>query len=159
MLPKEEWERAVLCCLRRVAAWRTPPNWSRCDWMEEVSAEAFGAGWCAYNEYQPDAQHTLFQAVYQKVLNACLKRYRQEWRYAVHCPVTVDLCERCEAYPSDLFAALYSLSEADRLLLHQLYWEGYTETEIARRRGVTVQAVSKHKRAALQKLREVMNDG
>jgi RNA polymerase sigma factor (sigma-70 family) len=125
--------------------------------MEEVSAEAFAAGWCANNEYQPDAQHTLFQAVYQKALNACLRRYRQEWRYAVYCPVTVDLCETREVYPSDLYAALYSLPEADRLLLHQLYWEGYTETEIAQQRGVSVQAVSKRKRAALQKLHEILS--
>lgn len=153
MLPEEEWQVAVRCCLRRVATWKTPPNWSHRDWMEEMHAEAEAAGWQAFCEHDGSVVCTLFQFVYQRSLNACLQRYRQEWRYVLHCPVTLDVIERCEPYPTDLYAALDSLPESDRQLVHQLYWGRYTETELAQQQGVSVQAISKRKRAALRKLR------
>ncbi|GIV19998.1 MAG: hypothetical protein KatS3mg023_1749 [Armatimonadota bacterium] len=156
MLPRQEWEMAVSRCLRRVATWKTPPNWSRRDWMEEMAAEAEAAGWKACCEHTPDSTCAFFQFVYQHSLNACLQRYRQEWRYALHCPITLEATECCLPRPTDLHTALASLSESDRQLLHQLYWERYSETELARQQGVSVQAISKRKRAALRKLREMM---
>lgn len=156
MLPREEREIAVRYCLRRVATWKTPPNWSRRDWMEEMAAEAEAAGWKASCEHTPGSVYSLFQFVYRHSWNACLQRYRQEWRYALHCPRTLEATECCLPYPADLHTALASLSESDRQLLHRLYWEGFTETELARQQGVSVQAISKRKLAALRKLREMM---
>ncbi len=156
LLPRQEWEIAVRHCLRRVATWKTPPNWSRRDWMEEMYAEAESAGWKASCEHVHGDGCALFRCVYQYSLNACLQRYRQEWRYALHCPVTLEVTESGEPYPADLYAALDSLPETDRQLLHCLYWERYTETELARQQGVSVQAISKRKRAAIRKLRKMM---
>ncbi|MCS6831550.1 MAG: sigma-70 family RNA polymerase sigma factor [bacterium] len=156
MLPEQEWQVAVRCCLRRVATWMTPSNWSRHDWMEEMYAEAEAAGWKAACEYTASQACTLFQFVYQHSLNACLQRYRQEWRYVLHCPHTLDVVEHPEADSADLYAAIDSLPESDRQLLHQLYWARFTETELAQQQGVSVQAISKRKRAALRKLRAMM---
>lgn len=156
MLPRQEWEIAIRQCLRRVATWKTPPNWSRRDWMEEMYAEAESAGWKASREHTYDDTRSLFGAVYQHSLNACLQRYRQEWRYALHCPMTLDAFERREPYPADLYAALDSLSESDRQLMHELFWEGCTETDLARRQGVSVQAISRRKQTVLKKLRAMM---
>lgn len=157
MLPKEPWRAAVLCCLRRVATWKTPPNWSHGDWMEEMRAEAEFSAWCLCREVVSSGQEEPpFGCIYQHALNACLQRYRQEWRYALHCPCSLEVVECVDAGCADLHAALNSLPEDDRQLLHQLFWERYTETELALQQGVSVQAVSKRKRSALKKLREMM---
>jgi RNA polymerase sigma factor (sigma-70 family) len=37
-----------------------------------------------------------------------------------------------------------------------LYWDGYTEAEVAKELGISQQAVSKIKRKAIQKLRELL---
>lgn len=157
MLPKEPWQTAVRRCLRRVATWKTPPNWSHDDWMEEMCAEAEVSAWSLYREVASCGQEEPpLQCIYQHALNACLQRYRQEWRYTLHCPCSLDVIERSETRCADLYAALDSLPEGDRRLLHQLFWERCTETELARQQGVSVQAVSKRKQAALKKLRKLM---
>lgn len=156
MSVEEGWQRAVRCVLRRVAAWRTPPNWSHSDWIEEMRAEAEAGGWRAYSEHVVDSTFTLFQFAYHHALNACLQRYRQEWRYALRC------CPIEEWWPSrqedrlDISMALACLPQRDRALLYALFWEGRSETDLARERGISVQAVSQHKRRVLRKLRKIL---
>jgi RNA polymerase sigma factor (sigma-70 family) len=48
------------------------------------------------------------------------------------------------------------LSERERQVVKQLYWDERTEAEIAHELGISQQAVSKIKRKAIQKLRELL---
>ncbi|MFZ8854188.1 MAG: sigma-70 family RNA polymerase sigma factor, partial [Armatimonadota bacterium] len=52
--------------------------------------------------------------------------------------------------------ALERLSERERQVLERLYWDGYTEAEVAKELVISQQAVSKIKRKAIQKLRELL---
>ena len=45
---------AVRSGLKRIRAWRVPPNWSRSDWFEELAAVATAAAWQAVYEFDPD---------------------------------------------------------------------------------------------------------
>ncbi|MCS6831856.1 MAG: hypothetical protein NZ749_14605, partial [bacterium] len=60
MLPREHCQAAVRCCLRRVATWKTPPNWSHHDWMEEMCAEAEAGAWNICREYNAHGQEAPF---------------------------------------------------------------------------------------------------
>lgn len=144
--------------LRRVSRWQTPPNWSRADWLEEVSVEAYAAGWCAVCEHHAGSRLPLFDTVYRYTLNACLQRYRQEWRYVLRCRSMEDM-EDGHVWGEDrleLSLALALLPEYDRQLLHALFWEGRSETDIAREQGVSVQAISARKRRLLRNLQEML---
>lgn len=153
-MPAEtDWQCAVRCALRRVATWRTPPNWSRRDWMEEMHAEAEAGGWKAFCEYDSSTGCTLFQFVYRHTVNTCLQRYRQEWRYALHCHPIEDYHPFHEEPSPELGVAMAHLPLRDRELLYALFWEGRSETDVAREQGISVQAVSQHKRRALRRLR------
>lgn len=153
MLLEKRCQAAVRCCLRRVAMWKPPPNWSHRQWMEEMGAEAEAGAWSVCQEEDDEIS---FWCIYQHALNACLQRYRQEWRYAWHCSPSLDVMAYAEADGADLRAALDSLSEEEKQLLRQLFWERCTETELAQQQGVSVQAVSKRKQAVLKKLRRMM---
>lgn len=56
----------------------------------------------------------------------------------------------------ELSLALALLPEYDRQLLHALFWEGRSETDIAREQGVSVQAISARKRRLLRNLQEML---
>jgi len=53
--------------------------------------------------------------------------------------------------------ALSQLSERERFVIEQLFWDGWTEAEIAQELGISQQMVSKIKGKALRKLREMLN--
>jgi RNA polymerase sigma factor (sigma-70 family) len=55
-----------------------------------------------------------------------------------------------------IFWALERLSERERQVINRLYWDEWTEAEIAHELGISQQAVSKIKRKAIQKLRELL---
>ncbi|MFZ8854185.1 MAG: sigma-70 family RNA polymerase sigma factor [Armatimonadota bacterium] len=48
------------------------------------------------------------------------------------------------------------LSERERQVVKQLYWDEWTEAEIAHELGISQQAVSKIKQKAIQKLKELL---
>jgi len=50
--------------------------------------------------------------------------------------------------------ALERLSERERQVIKQLYWDEKTEAEIAHELGISQQAISKTKQKAIQKLKE-----
>jgi RNA polymerase sigma factor (sigma-70 family) len=56
----------------------------------------------------------------------------------------------------DLRAALDKLSEADRALIVALFFDEIRETELAKRLGITQQAVSKRRRKVLDRLKTLM---
>jgi len=155
MVNAEDWVCAARLCLRRVAAWRAPPNWSRSDWMEEMRAEADLASWRAFEECASGDLRWRFWCAYQHAVNACLQRYRQEWRYARHCAGCAEMCTSPSPY-HDVRLALAILSPAEQRLLRGIFWERLTETDIAHEEGVSVQAISKRKKEALRRLRELL---
>ncbi|MCW6662672.1 sigma-70 family RNA polymerase sigma factor [Aerococcaceae bacterium NML190073] len=59
----------------------------------------------------------------------------------------------------DLKASLQQLSDQDYQLIEQHFIQGFTLTEIAQKRHVSIQAISQRKRRILKKLRQIMNGG
>jgi len=54
--------------------------------------------------------------------------------------------------------ALSQLSERERFVIEQLFWDGWTEAEIAQELGISQQMVSKIKGKTLRKLREILKE-
>lgn len=151
-----EWTEVLERCLRRVSAWRIPPNCTYYDWMEEMRAQGAAAGWQAVCEFDATREILREAFVYQRIMAGLLTRYRQDWAVALHCIAWDEANDlpTAEMLPyTDLYTALALLGEGDRGLLTQLFWKRETEAEIARARHVSQQAVSKRKRTVLKTLR------
>jgi RNA polymerase sigma factor (sigma-70 family) len=122
---------------------------------------------------------TLETFVFWQVLTALRDFHRREWAYfAFHCGHLSRVSDEGEAGEGDESAevceevvtesleqewrrylicwALERLSERERQVVKQLYWDGRTEAEIAHELGISQQAVSKIKQKAIQKLRELL---
>ena len=70
-------------CFSRICCWRTPPNWSNREWIEEIKAHAIAASCRAICEYDATRGVPLEAFVYQRVIARVLTRHRQEWNYAL----------------------------------------------------------------------------
>jgi hypothetical protein len=157
-----EWPRVFEACLRRIARWRTPPNWSAGEWAHEVRAQAYLAKCLAEAEYDASRGVPFDAFVHQRVLAGVLTRYRQEWAFAVHCSGVGSFADVVET-PIDsshthtvdeiVDYVRIILPRADRALLLALYWQNRTEATIGRALGISQQAVSKRKRTLLRELR------
>src|SRR5439155_10929410 len=75
---------AVQSGLKRIRSWRVPPNWSRCEWLEELTAVGTAAAWQAVCDFDPKRGVPLAGFGYCRMISRCLARYRKEWRYALH---------------------------------------------------------------------------
>jgi RNA polymerase sigma factor (sigma-70 family) len=157
-----DWPGIWEACVRRTRAWRVPPRWSPRDWWEEIDAEGLAAACDAVRVFDPSRGPSLGSFVYHQILAAALARYRQEWNYALRYQpsaadpalesrsdedVATDLEER------RLRRSMTRLPEADRRLIERLFWEGWTEVEVASCLGISRQAVNKRKRKILLTLR------
>jgi RNA polymerase sigma-70 factor (ECF subfamily) len=129
-----------------------------------MHAVASSAAWEAESEYDPSRGVPFCGFARQKVLSSALTRYRQEWSYALRSAVECDLEQRdgaCSDEDPDgmvhsLRIALDRLSDSEGLLVKELFWEQRSEAEIARRAGITQQAISKRKRVVLSSLRRLL---
>jgi DNA-directed RNA polymerase specialized sigma24 family protein len=148
-------------CLRQIGSWRIPPNWSRQDWMDEMRTDAAEVLWKASQDYDPTRGVPLEAFERLRVLAGARTRYRQEWQYALHCGCPIDAvqedCLLCESCPTaatcePLGEALRQIPEADRRLIEQLFLGESTEATVACQLGISQQAVSKRKHAALKQL-------
>jgi DNA-directed RNA polymerase specialized sigma24 family protein len=121
--------------------------------------------WGAWRDYDPSRGVPLSAFIYLRVMAGALTRYRQEWCYASHCLNQTDGEEHermstmgYSSYPHAvrelLHCALARLPDSGQRLVEQLFWQGDTETEVARHLGISHQAVSKRKRVLLRDLRE-----
>lgn len=171
-------------CLRRVSFWRLPPNWSVCDWLEEVK-EVLGVAAMEAEADFDSARGVPFGAfLFHRGLARVLTRYRQEWNYgtrfssecARRCAwgdeepnplegrspgISRTACEvPCAPEPDlpleELAEALASVSESNRELIELLFWQGRTESEAARELGISQPAISKRLHAVLAALRRRM---
>jgi RNA polymerase sigma factor (sigma-70 family) len=158
-------------CLKRICGWQPPPNWSAADWYHEITAHANCAVCQAERDFDPSRGVPLGGFAYQRVLARAFTRYRQEWTYARRhtsdsergeCAETSRLDgalvapEPTGCSHADLHAALASLPAIDRSIIEQIFLHERTETELARRIGISQPAVNKRKRLGLVKLREAL---
>jgi RNA polymerase sigma factor (sigma-70 family) len=157
-----DWPRIWGACLRRTRSWPIPPRWTAWDWREEIDAEGIAAACNAIRNFDPSRGPTLGSYVYHQILSGALARYRQEWSYALRCSPAPFSQDRATEDPAPLPATeeterlkttISSLVEQDRRLIERLFWDGWTEAQVAGSLGITQQAVSKRKRKILLELR------
>jgi DNA-directed RNA polymerase specialized sigma subunit len=131
-----------------------------------MRAEAACATWEAVCDYDPSLNVPFSAFARQRVLTSTLRRYRQEWAYALHSAPEHDPeisdSRRLDSATSALFDAcqghaLAPLSKTDRWLVGQLFLRDRTEADIATQIGITQQAISKRKRAIVMKLRRYID--
>jgi RNA polymerase sigma factor (sigma-70 family) len=162
---------------KRIRSWRVPPNWSPCDWFEELSAVGTAAACQAVCEFDPELGVPLASFGYCRMISRCLARYRKEWRYALHL-VLSDPCEK-ETTPfkhpdsaalsaakvngtdgsnDDLRGALGALPAEQRRLIEELFWEDHTETEVANTMNINQSTINRRKRTIVNVLRAKLSD-
>ena len=168
---------AVQSGLKRTRSWRVPPNWSRCDWFEELAAVGTAAAWQAVCDFDSERGVPLAGFGYCRMMTRCLSRYRKEWRYALHL-VASDSCEKETTTfkqpglaassaarvdgtlrsNNDLHSAVGALRPEQRRLIEQLFWEERTETEVADAMGTNQSTINRRKQAILHGLRIKLGD-
>jgi RNA polymerase sigma factor (sigma-70 family) len=168
-------------CLRRIATWRLPPNWSAFDWLEEVREVLCVAAIEAETDFDSARGLPFGAFLYYRALARVLTRYRQEWNYGTRflseCAGSC-ICDEEEPDPQEyrlarsrriaveipflqepdipleeLAEALASLTKSSRRLIDLLFWEEYTESEAGRDIGISQPCISRRKQAILQTLR------
>jgi RNA polymerase sigma factor (sigma-70 family) len=172
-------QKAVQVALHQARQWRCPIHWDGKEWQKELDAIAQAAAFEACFYFDEQRGITLEIFVFWQVLTALRDFHRREWAYfAFHCGHLTKVSDEGEAGEGDesaevceevateglerewrrylIFWALERLSERERQVLERLYWDGYTEAEVAKELGISQQAVSKIKRKAIQKLRELL---
>jgi RNA polymerase sigma factor (sigma-70 family) len=158
-----DWPAVWSRCYRRIRTWRVPPRWSRRDWLEEALAQGTAAAWQALRDYDPAREVPRSAFVYQRVLSSVLTRYRHEWaharRYSHDTPADEEKDRRryslCQARVQEaLHDSLAELAPPDRCLIEHLFWDGYTQAEVATLWGISQQAVSKRAQTIILALSE-----
>lgn len=172
-------QKAVQVALHQARQWRCPLHWDGNEWQKELDAIAQAAAFEACFYFDEQRGMTLETFVFWQVLTALRDFHRREWAYfAFRCGHLTKVsdegeageggesAEVCEEVATEgleqewrrylIFWALERLSERERQVINRLYWDGRTEAEIAHELGISQQAVSKIKRKAIQKLRELL---
>ena len=173
----EDLGTAVQFGFKRIRSWHVPPNWSNCDWFDELTAVGMAAAWQAVCEFDPEREVPLAGFAYCRMMTRCLTRYRKEWRYARHL-VDSDSCEKQTTTFKQLGLAASSAAKADGpyfshdhlrgavralpskqcRLIEQLFWEERTETEVAAAMGVNQSTINRRKHDILNRLRMKLRD-
>ena len=167
---------AVQSGFKRIRSWHVPPNWSRGDWFEEITAVGTAAAWQAVYEFDSEREVPLAGFGYCRMMTRCLARYRKEWRYVLHVAVS-DAREEATTFEHLDFAAsstekvngahpsndhlrdvVSALPAAQRRLIEQLFWQERTETEVAAAMGINQSTINRRKHDILKGLRMKMRD-
>jgi RNA polymerase sigma factor (sigma-70 family) len=168
---------AVQTGFKRIRSWRVPPNWSRGDWFEELTAVGTAAAWQAVCEFDPRRGVPLAGFSYCRLITRCLSRYRKEWRYALHLvasdsgeeetttfknpgPATSSAAKADGRHCSngELRGAVAALSGNQQRLIEHLFWEERTETDLAATMGISQSTINRRKQAILSSLRVKLRD-
>jgi RNA polymerase sigma factor (sigma-70 family) len=172
-------QKAVQVALHQARQWRCPIHWDGNEWQKELDAIAQAAAFEACFYFDEQRGITLEIFVFWQVLTALRDFHRREWAYfAFHCGHLTkasdegevgegdESAEVCEEVATEgleqewrrylIFWSLERLSERERQVMKRLYWDEWTEAEIAHELGISQQAVSKIKRKAIQKLRKLL---
>lgn len=167
-------QQALQAALRRARKWRRPPHWDRSEWHKELDALAQASAFEASLRFDEQKDVPFEAFLFQQVLTALRDFHRKEWVYFHlhygHLLVTFEGGERegeacfegavrMEGEKQEwrrfwVRWGMERLGERERWVLLKVYWEGWTEEEIAQELGISQQAVNKIKQKALQKLRE-----
>ncbi len=168
---------AVQSGFKRIRSWHVPPNWSRGEWFEEVTAVGTAAAWQAVCEFDSELGVPLAGFGYCRMMTRCLARYRKEWRYALHL-VDSDSCEKqtttfkhpdlaaSSAAKADgtycshdhLYGTVRALPSKQCRLIDQLFWQERTETEVAAAMNINQSTINRRKQAILMGLRMKLRD-
>ena len=149
-------------CLRRTRSWPVPPRWTPRDWREELDAEGIAAACTAIRNFDPTRGPTLGSFVYHQILSGALARYRQEWSYALRCRPgleargTLSLRRGAVGGRRRQRTTAVTMGACWRTtgdLIQRLFWDGWTESQVAGSLGISQQAVSKRKQKILHELR------
>jgi DNA-directed RNA polymerase specialized sigma24 family protein len=148
-------------CWRRICTWQLPPLWAARDWYEEAHAQGALADARARRDFDPARGVPLEAFRYRRVVDAVRARYRQEWSYGRRARPELASPDRPDpARPGPdpdtlawIASSVATLADPDRGLIHQLFWDGRGEDDLAREWGVSQQAVSKRKQRILNQLR------
>jgi len=170
-------QKPVQVALRQARQWRRPLHWDRSEWHKELDAIAQATAFEACFRFDKRRSAPLEAFVFRQVLAALRDFHRREWAYfALHCEhlprvgeeedmeegnESAEFCERVATEGLErewrrylIHWTLERLSERERQVIKQLYWDEKTEAEIAHELGISQQAVSKTKQKAIQKLKE-----
>lgn len=156
---------AVCLAFARVRAWRTPPHWSTCDWLDEAQAILDCAAASAGRDYDQTRGVPLRAYIYMQAVAAAWSRYRQEWSYYLHSAIDSRTCVDALVMPFDqpeadetihhfVGQALGQLPIEDQLLMRQLFWNQTREKRLAAMLEVSQQEVSRRKVRVLRLLRQ-----
>jgi hypothetical protein len=142
-----------------------PPNWSHSGWKQEFTAIAWEAVWVTACEVCPTNDPAFTALACHRAMTSVQKRYRQEWRFATRfMPLAARLWHRRDLEPAndeppncDTESSRLSwvrewvrlLPAAGRWLIHQLFYLGRTEREVANQLNMSQSAVHKHKAALI----------
>jgi len=159
---------AVRRAFGRASSWRTPPHWSRCDWLDEVRAILHSGAVCARLKYDKERGVPLRAHIYIRSVAAVWGRYRQEWSYYLHSvpesgtraePIATPFAEANgdETLDHLLGQALNQLSVEDQLLIHRLFWDNADQRRVAARLQISQQCVSRRKTRVLRQLRRLLS--
>src|SRR5262249_3750468 len=156
-------DNAVHRAFARVSLWRTPPHWSRRDWLDEAQAIIQYAAACAGSNYDEARGVPLHAHMYMRAVAGAWTRYRQEWSYYLHSAVQsgkdveavgmpFDRAQADETIQHFLGHALNRLTVEDQLLIEQLFWHRTREGRLAAMLKVSQQEVSRRKMRVLRLL-------
>lgn len=165
MFVSEEALTAKSLALRRVLRWQRPPQWDRCEWFDELEAEANLAMLTALSSYESSRGVPLAAFVYERVFHALCSLYRREWQHALHVYSGNCLIEKgsssqpCSVEAERLQEAIRSVPERECAVIYRTFFSGNTEREIAEELGVAAAVVHRLKKRALQLLREILCGG
>jgi RNA polymerase sigma factor (sigma-70 family) len=138
-----------------------PPRWAFRDWCDEAHAQGALAACLAERDFDPSRGIALEAFLYRRILDSVWTRHRQECRFGRragradvvdHEPLALWQTE--PELLEEMTRALERLTEPERRLIRQLFWEGYSVRELARVLGVSQDLLRKRKNRALHKIRE-----
>lgn len=173
-LPEPGLQRILSACLLHICRRSVPPNWSAGEWRKEAAQVAALAALEAVLEYDGGGGKPFEYFVAQRMTSRVRTHHRREWAYALRfgstppCSRSETLLDNADSRDSDWLAAgsesdcdwqelreaLSHLPTTHQAVLVDLYWKGYTETELGAMLHVSQCAVNKRKQAGLQALRE-----
>jgi hypothetical protein len=174
-----ELEPILSMALRRIRCWKTPPYWSREEWYKEITQIAVAAGIQAVFECNERNCEVCERFVAQRMTSGVRRRHRHEWAYAAHfysaelvsessaetldsrwgeSQITDSAAESVLIY-QELHDAISKLKSPYRIVIEDIFFGGYTETEVASRLDVSQCAVNKRKKSGLRELRDFLSVG
>ncbi|MGI5962203.1 MAG: RNA polymerase sigma factor [Lawsonibacter sp.] len=116
---------------------------------EDAVQDAF----VAYLEKAPEELDFPQAWLTRVLINGCKSRLRRAWRREASLPETLPAPEPEE---QQALEAIFSLSPADRAVIHLYYYEGYSTQEIAQRTGQRPGSVRSRLTRARAKLKRLL---